>query len=57
VTKAERERRAVAEHRCPLTWSCYAYPGEPCKRRIGIRQVVQVLKHPHPERVKLVKEG
>lgn len=45
----ERERRSEAEHSCPR---CHTRPLNRCRSEDGT-----LLEHPHPERVKLVKEG
>jgi hypothetical protein len=51
-----REDRAVAEHACPRQ-NCAAPPGDPCRRVRGLYHswVSQTFKHPHPERVALVR--
>jgi hypothetical protein len=53
MTKAERERRAVAEHSCPL---CHAQQRFSCRRTYGWQTEVRFMKHPHAGRVALVEE-
>jgi hypothetical protein len=45
----ERELRAQREHKCPR---CHIRPLNRCRSEDGT-----LLEHPHPDRVKLVKEG
>lgn len=47
--ETERERRSEAEHRCPR---CHIRALNRCRSEDGT-----LMEHPHPERVKLVKEG
>ena len=47
--EAVREDRSVAEHRCPR---CHTPRMNRCRAEDGT-----LLDRPHPERVKLVKEG
>jgi hypothetical protein len=51
MTKAEREQAAVDRHTCPR---CHKRKLNRCR---STGAVWKVMKHPHPERVKLVKEG
>jgi hypothetical protein len=51
MTTAEREQAAVLCHTCP---KCHTPKLNRC-RSTDLRRTV--MKHPHPERVKLVKEG
>ena len=49
MTEAEREDRAVAEHRCPR---CHIPRMNRCRTTDEERAI---MEHPHPERVKLVQ--
>lgn len=51
MTKAEREARAVADHRCPR---CRSQQHFLCRRFVGTK--LRYLSHPHQERLDLVVE-
>jgi hypothetical protein len=51
MTKAEREKAAVDRHACPR---CHTAALNRC-RSVDPRR--SVMKHPHAERVKLVREN
>jgi hypothetical protein len=63
MTKAEREKKALAEHECPRL-RCGARPGEPCRTRVPEYHPLgfyhpeygRPMKHVHPERLALVPE-
>lgn len=57
MTKAEREARAVAGHRCP-EYRCFAEKGEPCGYWRGIfdHYRTRTFKHPHAKRLALVPD-
>lgn len=50
LTRDEREAEAIARHVCPVM-GCKAGATRRCQWPTG-----RLLKHPHPERVKLVKD-
>lgn len=51
MTKAEREFAAVMNHACP---KCHTAKLNRCR---STGAVWKIMKHPHPERTELVKEG
>ena len=51
MNRIEREHKAVSNHACPR---CHAASGVVCRSVGAVRKVMKV---PHPERVKMVREG